>query len=117
MIKYPRIKRDDRVSVKIPIKEHIKIKNLRKKGFSYKEIAKIYNVCKSTIFGIINFDKRKKYEEKTKMYIQNRYKTDPLFRKRISKTVIKLYMKRYKNEKIFRDWHNMNDRRKRSLLK
>ncbi len=56
--------KDERI--KIPRIEYPKIKRLRRKGFTYNKISKIYNVSYFTIYKIINGKNKKDYEHQKK---------------------------------------------------
>jgi len=86
-LKYPRLTRDKKKSVKIKSYDVIEIIRLHQvERLSINKIAKIYNVLPPTISRNLDPEINEKRNKLTNTYLKKSYKEDEQFRNRIKKT-------------------------------
>lgn len=99
---YPRVEKDQdrrRTVSKEDIKE---IKELRKKGIAYHKIAKITKRPTVLVKSYLIPGYKEQFAKYTKKHNNNRYKTDPKFRKKLKEQVAVKMIEKYRNNVEFR---------------
>ena len=107
---YPRI--DCKIDKRFKLCEDKKerIKKLSEKGKSIQQIADKFGVHQATIRRVVFPEYAKKANQYAKKNIQNRYRKDSKFRKKMADTSSKCIKKRYVSDKKFRDWSNQSNK-------
>lgn len=80
-----------------------KIKKLRKRGFSYREISEKLDCSLSYVADLFNKERQERRKKWLREYHRDKRKTDPSFRIKQNKASSKWIMERYRNCEAFRD--------------
>ncbi len=103
-MKYPRIPRDERASVKIKTTEYNKINHLQLTGSTMLEIAELYNVSDNCIRSILNPGYKKRQAINRNEWTKRQWKKDPLFRKRSARQRYELTITRMMSDPKYYQW-------------
>lgn len=101
--KYPRKPRNEHKHVRLDVKYHETIKRLRMNGMYYHDIAKKFDVSKSTIWQIIN------PERSIELHKRSTHKQD---HSKHRKTNAEEARRRYSIEPAFKQWALARDKRR-----
>ena len=114
---YPKMDRDDRMTVKISKKEHSNIRKLRQSGLSYRKISDLYGVSGTIIYCILNPDYYKEAKKKCSAYHRGKIKSDSEFRvehTRVSYASRKERMKKYPE---FAEYYKLKNKYYKTIAK
>jgi len=119
-MKYPKLKCEEKKNTIVCSVDIQKMKQLRKKGFTYKKIADLLKIPSHTIrYHISPFQNTLKYLSKRKKrsaeYNNQRYKTDSEFRQKMHAATKKHYESRMKNDPKFKKWNQEMTRKQFSI--
>ena len=114
---YPRMDRDSNKNVKISKKEYPRIRRLRERGLTYKQICEQYRVSISSIYCILNPDYYEKTKKKSNACHRKRWETDGEFRVKHARTLYASRKERLKEDPEFAEYHRLKDRYRRQEIK
>ncbi len=117
-LKYPRIKRDEKLTVKIKSTDIPKIKEFYfRKGFTQSSLAKMFGVQRNTIRRILDPNFQKRINEWQRKYKNKKYRIDSEFRNKVIEQSIITVSRRKKEDPRYKDYTDRCNAFHRNKLK
>jgi len=108
-MKYPKLKCEEKKNTKVCSVTLKKMKELRKKGFNYKQIGESLKISDVVVrYHISPLLNTLEYKENQRKYLRKyqryRYKNDPEFRRKMLDSINKHHKDKYHNDPKFKKW-------------
>lgn len=115
MMNYPKLKCEDKQNTTVCSLTLKKMKELRKTGMTYTKIARELKVSSGSVFYHIspsqnNPESKEAQRDKSRKYNTLRYKTDPVFRRKMLDSIIKSHAMRRKDPN-YKKWEQAISKR------
>lgn len=115
--KYPATPRDNWKSVKIPLKEHERIRQLHDQGFTIKQLAEMYDVSITPIRSAIYPEKYQQQIKKSVKRHQEKWESDPDYRRKLLDYQNSWNRKRYSDNPKYKEWSDTTNSKNSKLFR
>jgi len=112
-MKYPKLKCEDKKNTTVCSVGIKKMKELRKKGYTYSHIARVLKITQNAVTYHIspiqnNQEHLEKRRKKSREYQKERYHNDPEFRQKMLDSINKHHREKYATDPKWRKWSNQS---------